>query len=157
MQVTIIPMFDLMLKLRMINTYWALILPVIPSAYSTFLLIQYITTIPDELIEAANIDGWNDWLIYRSLILPLSKPALVTIAMLSFVGNWNSFMWPLIVTSRQQLYTLPLGLMNFKQQHSAQWGNLMAGATIAIIPVIIVFLFAQKYIIEGIAVSGLKA
>ncbi|NLA57469.1 MAG: carbohydrate ABC transporter permease [Firmicutes bacterium] len=157
MQVTIIPMFDLMLRFRMINTYWALILPVVPSAYSTFLLIQFMSSIPDELIEAARIDGWSDWLIYRSLMLPLSKPAIATISMLTFVGIWNSFMWPLIVTSRQELYTLPLGLMNFRQQYTAQWGNLMAGATIAVVPVIAVFLCAQKYIIEGIAVSGLKA
>jgi multiple sugar transport system permease protein len=156
MQVTVIPLFDLMFKFKMVNTYGGLIFPAIYSAFGTFFLVQFMETIPREIVEAAHIDGWGHWLIYRALILPLSKPALVTLAMLSFIGSWNSFMWPLIVTTNNLLYTIPLGLMNFRQQYSAQWGSLMAGATLAVLPVIVIFILAQKHIIQGIAITGMK-
>ena len=156
LHIRIIPMFDLVLKFGMVNSYMGLILPAVPVAYGTYLLRQYIMTIPDELLDACRIDGWSELRIYANLILPLAKPAMATLALLSFLGNWNSFLWPLIVIMDNDLYTIPLGLMNFRQQFTAEWGNLMAATTLAMIPIVVLFIFTQRYITEGIALSGLK-
>ena len=127
------------------------------NAFSIFLLRQFFRTIPFELSEAARIDGCSEWGIFRLVILPLSKPALAVIALFTFMGTWNDFMGPLIYLTRQELFTLGLGLQSYQTQHGGTpWHLLMAATTMVIAPVLILFFFTQKQFIQGIAVTGLK-
>ena len=155
-QVTMIPVFILLKKLNWIDTYQALILPGIFTAYGTFMLRQFFMTIPIELEEAAIIDGCSTFRVYWNIILPLSKPALATLATFVFLGSWNDFMWPLIVTNSDTMKTLPIGLALFQGIYSTDWTLLMAGATIVLIPVLIVYIFNQKFFVRGIVLSGIK-
>ncbi|TXK74860.1 carbohydrate ABC transporter permease [Paenibacillus sp. N3.4] len=156
MQVTMTPLFIVFQKLNLINTYLGLILPGIFSAYGTFLLRQHIMTIPDPLIEAARIDGASYVRVFTSIILPLSKPAVATLAIFAFMASWNNFLWPLIVTSDKNLMTLPIGLSKLQGRWATEWNILMAGNVISFIPIFIVFLFASKYFIKGMTMSGVK-
>lgn len=156
-QVTMVPMFLVFSKLELIDTYWALILPGIFSAYGTFLLRQFFMTIPKNLEDAVKIDGGGYWRCFCQIILPLSKPALATLGTFTFLGNWNNFMWPLLVTNTVKMKTLPVGITYFVGQYSIMWNLLMAAASLTLIPMIIVYLFAQKYFVEGITLTGLKA
>ena len=155
-QVTMIPVFILCRKLNLIDTYYALILPGMFSAYGTFMLRQFFLTIPKELEEAAIIDGLNRWQIYWKIILPLSKPALATLATFVFLGSWNDFMWPLIVTNSMEMKTLPVGLAAFQGLYASDWTLLMAASTIVIAPVLIIYVFNQRFITRGIVMTGLK-
>jgi multiple sugar transport system permease protein len=154
--VTMIPNFILMSKLGALDSYFALIVPAMFSAYGTFLLRQFFLTIPRELEEAAAIDGCGPWRIFATVILPLSKPALATLAIFTFMGNWRSFMWPLVMTSQDALKTLPVGLQTFLGLYNTQWTLLMAGAAMMTLPVIIVFVIGQKWFISGIQMGALK-
>ncbi|WP_261305714.1 carbohydrate ABC transporter permease [Paenibacillus andongensis] len=156
MQVTMTPLFIVFQKLHLTNTYLGLILPGIFSAYGTFLLRQHIMTIPDPLIEAARIDGASYVRVFVSIILPLSKPALATLAIFAFMASWNNFLWPLIITSDKELMTLPIGLSKLQGRWATEWNILMAGNVISFIPIFIVFLFASKYFIKGMTMSGVK-
>lgn len=156
MQVTMTPLFIIFQKLGLVNTLAGLILPGIFSAYGTFLLRQHMIGIPDSLMEAAFMDGASYFRVFRSVILPLSKPVLATLLIFSFMSSWNNFLWPLIVTSDTNLMTLPLGLSKLQGRWATEWNVLMAGNVIAFIPIFIVFLFAQKYFIKGITMSGIK-
>ena len=113
-------------------------------------------TIPNELIEAARIDGCSEFGIYWKVVLPLCKPVLATLGIFTFMSSWNSFLWPLIVMVREEMYTLPVALANMEGQYTTDYGLLTAGAIVVVVPVILVFLVAQKYIIEGISTTGLK-
>lgn len=155
-QVTLVPLFVLMTKLHWVNTYWALILPGLGSAFGTFLLRQYFLTIPESLEEAAIIDGCSRFRAYWRIILPLSKPALATLAVFSFMQAWNEFLWPLIVIGDVPKMTLSLGLSGFQTEFQTQYHKLMAGAMISTLPVLMVFLFAQKQFVRGLATAGLK-
>lgn len=161
--VTMIPVFILLKYLDAWtgvpwrDTYKALILPGMFSAYGTFMLRQFFMTIPTDLEDAAKIDGCTKLGVYRNVILPLSKPALATLATLIFIGSWNDFMWPLIVTDSTGMKTLPVGLASFQGQYNTDWTMLMAASLIVLAPMLIVFLFNQRYFVRGIVMSGLKA
>jgi len=154
--VTMIPVYALLGHLHMVNTYAALILPALFSAYGTFLLRQFFMGIPKELEEAALIDGASHLQIYSQVILPLAKPALATLATFTFLGSWNNFMWPLIVAHDLEIKTLPIGLAAFQGLHQTQWTLLMAASLVVMVPVIIVFLFNQRFFVRGIVMSGIK-
>lgn len=154
--VTMIPLFSLFRIFGLTDTYAALILPGLFSAYGTFMLRQFFLSIPKELEEAAIIDGANFWQIYWRVILPLSKPALATLSIFVFLHSWNEFMWPLIVVNSLSLKTLPIGLSYFQDSYSTAWNLLMAGSVIVLLPVLIVFLLGQRFFIKGIVLSGMK-
>lgn len=154
--ILIIPLYLIMGQLNLINTYGGLILPGIVSAFSIFLLRQFFMNIPIELDEAAIIDGCSKLQILFRIYFPLSVPALSALTILAFMGAWNDFFWPLIVTSSDSMRTLQLGLAYFQTSYTTQWGALMAASTIASIPVLVVFFFAQKRFIQGITQTGIK-
>ncbi|WP_306610695.1 carbohydrate ABC transporter permease [Bhargavaea cecembensis] len=149
--VTLIPQYVLFAKLQWLNTYYPLVVPAFfGSAFNIFLLRQFYMTIPDELIEAAKMEGASHFWIWWKIGLPLTKPALATVAIFSFNGAWNDFLGPLLYLNDENLYTLQLGLQVFKGQMSTQWNYLMAGSLLVLLPVIILFFFFQKYFIQGI-------
>jgi multiple sugar transport system permease protein len=155
-QVTLTPLFILMKKLDLANTYRALILPGMFSAFGTFLMRQFFLTIPKSLEEAAFIDGAGYIRVFFKIILPLSKTALATLGIFSFMASWNDFLWPLIITSDIGHMTLPLGLSSLQGRWTTNWNILMAGTLISIVPILIVYIFAQKYFIKGITLTGIK-
>jgi len=155
-QVTLIPVFLIVQKLGLFNTYAGVILPGLASAFGVFLLRQFFLDIPVELEEAAYLDGASIFTIFGRVVLPLAKPALATLAIFTFMGSWNDFVWPLIVTNDLQMRTLPVGLQIFQSQYTTQYGLTMAAAVIATCPMLIAFLIFQRRITEGIALTGLK-
>jgi multiple sugar transport system permease protein len=156
LQVIIVPLFIEMRFLSLVNTYPGLILPAIASAFGTFLLRQAFLSLPRELDEAAFIDGASHWTVFRRIVLPLAGPALATFGIFAFMASWNSFLWPLVVTSSQDLFTLPVGLSNLHGRYETAWNLVMAGSTISVIPIVIVYVVAQKHVIRGVALSGIK-
>ncbi len=157
--VTMIPVFVLMRMFGWIDSYKALIIPAAFSAYGTFMLRQFFMTIPRDLEDAAKIDGCNYWSIFCKVILPLSKTALATLTVFVALGNWVSFMWPLLVTNSLEKRTLPVGLAYFQEMYQyaqPDWGLLMAGSLVTMIPIILMFIFGQKFFVEGIKLTGLK-
>ena len=154
--VTMIPVFILLRMLGWIDTYKAVILPGIFTAYGTFLLRQFFLTLPKELEDAAKIDGCSYFGIFWKIILPLSKPALATLTTFTFMGSWLNFMWPLIVLNTHQKFTLPVGLSYFQSLHTTDWTLLMAGSLMMILPILIVFILNQRYFVEGIKLTGIK-
>ena len=155
-EVTLIPRFILMKELHLIDTFAAVILPGVFNAYGVFLLRQFFMTLPDSLEEAAIIDGASYFRIYWNIILPLAGPALATLAIFSFRGAWNDFLWPLIVINSEHMKPLSVGLASFHGLYETHWPYLMAASTVALVPIIIVFVAAQKYFVRGIALTGLK-
>jgi len=155
-QMTMIPVFLLLRYLGLLNTYTGLILPGAVSVFNIFFMRQFIITIPNDLIEAARIDGARESYIFFKIILPLSKPALTTISIFTFTGSWNSFLWPLIVAQDERMYTLPVAVSVLAGQYGENIAIQMAGSCIVITPILIFFLFAQRYFIKGIALTGLK-
>ncbi|HVX08834.1 MAG TPA: carbohydrate ABC transporter permease [Humibacter sp.] len=155
-QAYMIPQYVMMQKVGLTNTFWALILLQAFGAFGVFLMRQYFVTIPDELNEAARIDGLNDYGIWARIILPLSKPALASLALLTFVNTWNDYMGPFIYLSSNELWTVQIGLRSFIGQYSAQYAMIMTGSVISIIPILAIFLAGQRYFISGIATSGMK-
>jgi len=154
--VTMIPSFMVLYWLGWVDSYQALIVPGLASAFGVFLLRQFFMTIPKELEEAAVIDGASKLTILRKIIVPLSKPALATLAIFTFMGVFNDFIWALIVINSESMRTVQLGLAIFRDRYLTQWDLLMAGSVTAVLPILIVFFFAQKYFIKGITLSGLK-
>ncbi|KKI92489.1 sugar ABC transporter permease [Bacillus sp. SA1-12] len=155
-QVVMIPSFVIMRELGWIDTFYAIIVPGIFSAFGTFLLRQFFMAIPKELDEAAKIDGCSFFGIYWRIIMPLSKPALVSLAIFTILAAWNDFLWPLIATNSDEMRVLSIGIATFQGQYATEYPLLMAGALMSTAPMIIIFLFLQKYFIEGIALSGVK-
>lgn len=153
--VTMIPNFIIVRFLHWIDTFRALILPPAFSAFSTFLMRQYFLSIPIELDDAARVDGASSFRIWWQVILPLSGPAVATLAIFTFLGQWNSFLWPLIATNSQEMWTLPVGLASFQGQYSIQWHLLMAGSVIAVVPILIIYLVGQKWFVRGITLTGM--
>ena len=154
-QVTIIPNFLLISWLGWNNTYLALIIPAAFSAFGTFLLRQFFLSIPAELEQAARIDGCGYVGIYRHIILPLSGPAVATLTIFVFMAQWNSFLWPLIVTNSEYMRTLTVGLSYFRDEQASQFNYLMAGTVMNVIPILIVYIVLQRYFVRGIALTGL--
>ena len=154
--VTLIPVFFIVRQLGWIDTYQGLVVPGLTSAYGIFLMRQFIITLPDELIDAARIDGASELRIFWRIIVPLVKPALATLGTFAFIGAWNNFLWPLLVLNSRELMTLPLGINSMRSLYADNTNLLMAGAAVAVIPMLIVFIFLQRYFIQGIALTGLK-
>jgi len=155
-QVTMLPLFLMLKSIGLINTYMAIIIPGLANIFGIFLIRQYVIAIPDSLIEAAKIDGATDFQIYRKVILPLATPILVTLAIFTFLGTWNDFLWPLIALTDNSMYTLPVALANLMGEHTKDPELMMAGSVLTIIPVIIVFLALQKYYVRGIMMGSVK-
>ena len=154
--VTLIPTFILVKSLGWLDTYWALIVPAIPNAFGIFLLRQFYLGLPVELEEAARLDGATPAQIFWRVALPMSQPILATLAVFFFLANWNAYLWPLIVTQNPNMRVTQVALAAFAGEHSTQWQLIMAGATVAAIPGLLLYLFLQRYLIEGIKLSGLK-
>ena len=155
-QVTMLPLFLMLKSIGLINTYMAIIIPGLANIFGIFLIRQYALSIPDSLIEAARMDGATDFQIYRIVILPLCLPILVTLAIFTFMGTWNDFLWPLIALTDDSMYTLPVALANLMGEHTKDPELMMAGSVVTIIPVIIVFLALQRYYIKGIMMGSVK-
>ena len=156
LQVLIVPLFIQMTRMGLNDTYFALIAPSIASAFGIFLLKQAVESVPRELDEAATIDGAGHLRIFATIILPLIRPAMATLAVLAFMASWNSFLWPLVVIRSTELMTLPLGLATLQGQFTTEWNVVMAGSVVSIVPIAIVYLLAQRHIIAGMAHTGIK-
>lgn len=155
--VTFVPLFVLVANLGMVDSYPGLILPFLVTPFGVFLMRQFIVTLPDDLLDAGRVDGASELRIFRQIILPLCGPALATLGILTFLGSWNSFLWPLVVAQTQTHYTLPVALALFSTgQNQVNYGLLLAGATVVVAPILVVFLIFQRRFIEGIATTGIK-
>jgi len=155
--VTVIPLFVLMSKLGLVNSYWAVILPFAVGPFGVFLMRQFMLAIPDDLLEAARVDGASEFKIFWKIVVPLSVPGMAALAIIVFLGSWNNFLWPLIVLTDEHMYTLPVALGTFAiGQHQADYGLLMAGAVALVLPIIVTFLLLQRQFIESVANTGLK-
>lgn len=155
-QVILIPIYQVVASFGMVNTYWGLIIPAAATPTGVFLLRQYMLGIPDELIEAARIDGMGEFRLFLTIILPLAKPALAVLAIFSIIWRWNDFLWPLIVAQDSSLYTLPVAIALFNSQLVVPFNLVLAMSVLTILPVIVIFLFLQRSIVTGIAQTGLK-
>jgi multiple sugar transport system permease protein len=130
--------------------------PGMMTAFGTFLMKQFFETVPDDFLEAARVDGLNEFTIFWKIAMPMVVPAVSALAIFSFLGNWTAFFWPLIVTTSRDLYTLPVGLSSFAVEQSIQWEMIMTGAALATIPTLVVFLVLQRFIVRGVMLAGLK-
>ncbi|MFQ5593836.1 MAG: carbohydrate ABC transporter permease [Anaerolineae bacterium] len=156
-EVVIIPEFLLMAKLDWLDTYLPLIVPsFLVGSFGTFMLREFFAGIPDELVEAAILDGASTFRVYRSIFLPLSMPAMTTLFLIAFIHNWNELLRPVLYISTSSLRTVTIGLTTFQNEFGAQWNLLLAGAVISILPLLIVYILAQRYVVEGIATTGLR-
>ena len=154
--VMIIPNFQIMIQLSLVNTFLGLVLPASFNAYGTFLLRQFMLTIPTSLDEAAEIDGASKWQIFWDVIMPLSRPGLIALTIFSFIGQYHSFFWPLVMLKSVERYTLPIGLLYFDTTYIQSTHLLMAAVTMSVIPMIIVFILMQKHLVRGIQLGGVK-
>jgi multiple sugar transport system permease protein len=156
--VTFVPLFVLVANLGLIDSYPGLILPFLVAPFGVFLMRQFIIGLPDELLDAGRVDGASEFRIFRQIILPLCGPGLATLGILTFLGSWNNFLWPLVAAQTQDYYTLPVALALFStgQNVTPHYGILLAGATVVVVPMVIVFLIFQRRFIEGIATTGIK-
>lgn len=153
----LVPLFVLMSALGLVNTYLSLVLPFLAGAFGVFLTRQFFSGLPDELLEAARMDGASEFRIFWTIAMPLAGPVLATLGILTFLGSWNSFIYPLVMAQEPEMYTLPVALATFATgQYQADHGMLMAGSLVLILPVLIIFVVLQRWITEGIATTGLK-
>lgn len=155
-QVLIVPLFVELKTFGLLNTYLGALLPTFASAFGIFLLRQAINQVPRELDEAATIDGAGHFRIFFSIVLPNIRPALATLVVFAFMGSWNSFLWPLVVLRSPELQTLPIALAGLQGQYVSEWDVIMAGSVVSVIPMLALYIFAQKYVIQGVASSGIK-
>lgn len=155
--VTFVPLFVLVANAGLVDTLPGLILPFLVSPFGVFLMRQYMLGLPRDLLDAGRVDGAGELRIFAQIILPLTTPALATLGILTFLGSWNSFLWPLVVAQNEETYTLPVALALYSVgQNSTQYGLLLAGATVVVLPILVVFLVFQRRFIEGIATTGIK-
>jgi len=155
-EMLVIPWYLMSSQLGWLDSYWGIMFPGMMTAFGTFLMKQFFETVPNDFIEAARVDGLNEFQIWWKVALPLVTPALSALAIFTFLGNWTAFFWPLIVTTSKELYTLPVGLSSFAVEQQIQWEMIMTGAAIATLPTLIVFLVLQRYIVRGVMLAGLK-
>lgn len=155
-QVGMLPLFLLLRGLHLVNTVWGVVIPSMAGVFGIFMVRQFAQSIPDELLDAARVDGASEWRIYRSIVLPLLRPILVTLGVFTFMGVWNDFMWPLIVLTDDHLYTLPVALANLLGEHAQDTELMMAGAVLTVVPVMVLFAVLQRYYIAGITAGGVK-
>jgi multiple sugar transport system permease protein len=155
--VTFVPQFVLVSNLGLANSYAGLVLPFLAGPFGVFLMRQFLLSIPDDLIEAARVDGAGEWRIFWRIVLPLCRPALATLGILTFLASWNNFLWPLVIATTEDKYTLPVALALYSVgQNRTDLGLLLAGAVVVVLPVLIVFLLLQRHFLRGIATTGLK-
>jgi multiple sugar transport system permease protein len=154
--VRMIPLYIMFAHLGWLDTYQGLIFPFLVSAYGIFLMRQFIEPLPNDLIDAARVDGASEFRIFAQIILPQTKPALAVLGLFSFVFQWNEYLWPLIATSRTDMRTMPIGLTLFNQEYFTQWNLTAAGAVVMFVPTALLFVFTQRYFVRGIALTGLK-
>ena len=155
--VTFVPLFVLTANLGLVNSYPGLILPFLITPLGVFLMRQFMLSLPDDIIEAAHIDGAGEWRIFLQVIMPLCGPAVATLTILTFLGSWNNFLWPLVVATTEDKYTLPVALALYSVgQNAAQYGLMMAGAVVVVVPVLLIFVVLQRYFVQGIALTGIK-
>ena len=154
--VMMVPNYQLMIKLELVDTYAGLIIPASFSAFGTFLLRQFMLGIPSSLDEAAEIDGANKWQLFWDVILPLTRPGLITLSIFTFIGNYHSFFWPLVMMKSVHRYTLPVGLLFFDSTQGQQTNLLMAAITMSVVPMIVLFVVLQKQLVEGIQLGAVK-
>jgi multiple sugar transport system permease protein len=155
-QVGMLPLFLMLKSVGLVNSYWGVILPSMATIFGIFLIRQFMLSIPDDLIDAARIDGASEWRIYWSIILPLARPVLVTLAIFAFMSAWNDFMWPLIVLTDSSRYTLPVAVANLVGEHVQDTELMMASSVLTVLPVLLLFLALQKHYIAGIMVGSVK-
>lgn len=155
-EMLVIPWYLMASSFGWIDTYWGIMFPGMMTAFGTFLMKQFFETVPDEFLEAARVDGLNEFTIWWRIAMPLVTPAISALAIFTFLGNWTAFFWPLIVTNSRELYTLPVGLSSFAVEQAIQWEMIMTGASLATIPTLLVFLLLQRYIVRGVMLAGLK-
>jgi multiple sugar transport system permease protein len=155
-QVTLIPTFLMARNLGLVNTYVGLLIPGITSVFGIFMIRQYLQAIPDELIDAARIDGCDDWNIYTMIILPLILPALAVLTIFTFTSSWNSFLWPLIIATSSEMYTLQVGIAFFSGQTGTEYQLMMAVAVVSMLPVILIYVLFQRYFVASEALAGLN-
>jgi multiple sugar transport system permease protein len=152
----LVPNFITVFRLGLLNSFPGVFLPALAGVFGVFFLRQFFETIPKELEEAAQIDGANTFQTFWQVVLPLARSALATLAVITFLASWNDFLWPLLVLQERRLQTLPVGLRTLQGAYTSEYGQMMAGAAIAAVPVLIVYLFAQRYIVESVATTGIK-
>jgi multiple sugar transport system permease protein len=155
-QVAMLPLFLMMKQIGLVNSYGGVVVPALAGVFGIFLVRQYARSIPDELLEAARIDGAGEWRIFFSIVLPMLKPVLVTLAIFTFMAAWNDFMWPLIVLTDQEHYTLPVALASLSREHIQDVEMMMAGAVVTVVPVLLLFLLLQRYYIQGLLLGSVK-
>lgn len=155
-QVAMLPLFLILKQMGLVNTYFGVLVPAAASIFGIFLVRQYALTIPDALLEAARLDGASEIRIFRSIVLPLLSPILVTLAIFSFLASWNDFMWPLIILNDKELYTLPVALASLAREHVQDNEMMMAGSVLTIFPVLLLFLAMQRYYIKGLLMGSVK-
>ena len=155
-EMLVIPWYMMSQSLGWLDTHWGIMFPGLMTAFGVFLMKQFFETVPDDFIEAARIDGLNEFQIWWTVAMPLVRPALAALAIFVFLGNWTAFIWPLIVTNSQEMYTLPVGLTTFAVEQQVEWELIMTGAAISTLPTLIVFLVFQRFIIRGVVMAGLK-
>ena len=154
--ITMIPNYLTLKHLSLLNSYVGIMLPSLFNAFGTFMIRQYMRTIPDDFVEAAVLDGASHLRIFFKMILPLSRPAIATLTVITFMGAWNDYLWPLIVLTDKNKMTLPVGLSLLNGQHQSDYNMLMAGALISMIPILLIYTFAQRYFEQGLSVGGIK-
>ena len=156
LQVILIAVYQVAAQLGLVNSLWGMIIPPAATPTGVFLLRQYMLTIPDELLESARIDGATEWRIYWQIVLPLARPALAVLAIFSVMWRWNDFLWPLIVLTRNEMFTLQVGLRAFQGELQVQWHYVLAMTVLSLLPITVVFAFLQRFITSGIATTGMK-
>jgi multiple sugar transport system permease protein len=155
-EMLVIPWYVMAKNFGWLDSYWGIMFPGMMTAFGTFLMKQFFETVPNDFLEAARIDGLNEFAIFWRIALPLVTPALSALAIFTFLSNWTAFIWPLIVTTSKELYTLPVGLSSFAVESQIQWELIMTGAALATLPTLTVFLLLQRYIVRGVVLAGLK-
>jgi multiple sugar transport system permease protein len=155
-EMLVLPWYVMSKNLGWLDTYWGIMFPGMMTGFGTFLMKQFFESVPDELLEAGRVDGLGEFQIWWRIAMPLVGPALSALAIFTFLGNWTAFLWPLISTTKRELYTLPVGFASFSGEFQREWEMVMAGASVATIPVLLVFILLQKYIVRGVMLAGIK-
>ncbi len=155
-EMLVLPWYVMSKNLGWLDTYWGIMFPGMMTGFGTFLMRQFFESVPDELLEAGRVDGLGEFQIWWRIAMPLVGPALSALAIFTFLGNWTAFLWPLISTTRRELYTLPVGFASFSGEFQREWEMVMAGASVATLPVLLVFILLQKYIVRGVMLTGIK-
>lgn len=155
-EMLVIPWYLMSSKLGWLDSYWGIMFPGMMTAFGTFLMKQFFEGVPDDFLEAARVDGLNEFTIWWKVAMPLVTPAISALAIFTFLGNWTAFFWPLIVTTSNELYTIPVGISSFSDAQDTRWEMIMTGAALATIPTLVVFLLLQRFIVRGVMLAGLK-